>query len=74
MKDKEWIITERKRLRRGRGTIKKEKKDIWRKLPHTLLLNKIEESKNLARKLEALRVSEYAVNQRIELLSKILRE
>jgi len=74
MKDKEWIITERRRLRRGYGTIKQLKKDIWRKLPHTLLLDNIEEAKNLARDLEALRVNEYTIKQRIELLCKILRE
>lgn len=74
MKDKEWIITERKRLRRGFKEIKNQKKNIWRKLPYTLLLDKIEESKNLAKDLEALRINEYTVNQRIGLLSKILRD
>jgi len=74
MKSNQWLVSERRRLRRGIYKIEREQRNVINVLPHVLKSDDFSYAKHLGKKLLALRFQSHSLSGRIKLLSKILRE
>jgi len=72
MKNKEWLISERRRIKKGMNKTEREEKNTINILPFVLESEDYHRAKYLGKKILNLRSERKGAVQRIKLLSKIL--